>query len=307
MIVYRELSSLETDLGFSAKTLYSVSRRREKHYRVAQVPKGNGELRELRVPDDLLKAIQRSIVDHLLVYEAISPFATAYRFGGGVRVNALPHVGKPVLLKLDIRHFFDHIIYPMVKEKVFPAERYSEANRVLLSLLCVYQDALPQGAPTSPIISNIVMREFDNTVGGWCLRYGVTYTRYCDDMTFSGDFRPDEVIRLVKSELRRMGLFLNGKKTAILRNGQRKAVTGVVVNEKARVSAAYRRKLRQEVYYCEKFGVEEHIRRLGLEISPEQYARQLLGRVNYALQIDPTDQEMQRYKRWLEREGPRQD
>ena len=160
MIVYGELSSLEKDLGFSAKALYSVNYHRWEHYRKTKIPKGNGKLRELCVPDEFLKAIQRSIADNLLAYEEISPFATAYRPGGSTLVNARPHVGQPVVLKLDIRHFFDHIIYPLVKEKAFPAECYSETNRILLSMLCIYKYALPQGAPTSPVISNTVMKDF---------------------------------------------------------------------------------------------------------------------------------------------------
>lgn len=299
MIVYRELSSLEKDLGFSSRALYAVSNHRGSHYRRIRVPKGNGEFRTLWAPDDFLKAIQRSIADKLLCYEELSPFATAYRLGGGVLVNARPHVGHPVLLKLDIRHFFDHIFYPMVKEKAFPPERYSEANQVLLATLCTYRDALPQGAPTSPAISNIIMREFDNVVGNWCMRNGITYTRYCDDMAFSGDFHPDSVISLVNFQLRKMGLFLNHKKTAIVRDGRRKIVTGIVVNEKPSVPSEYRRQLRQELYFCRKYGIEEHIRRMGLNISVSNYAAQLLGRVNYVLQIAKNHSEMQDYKAWL--------
>lgn len=298
-IVYRELSSLEKDLGFSARALYAASYHRDSHYRRTSIPKGNGQYRELCLPDDFLKAIQRSIAEHLLVYEEISPYATAYRPGGSTLINARPHVGRPVLLKLDIRHFFDHIIYPQVKEKVFPEDRYSEANRVLLTMLCVYPDSLPQGAPTSPMISNIIMKDFDNTVGSWCRRKNIVYTRYCGDMTFSGDFVPREVIDLVRGELRKMGFFLNDRKTVVLRDGQKKAVTGIVVNEKPNTAAAYRRKLRQELYFCRKYGVEEHIQRLGLDIPASDYIRRLLGRVNYVLQITPGNSEMQRYKAWL--------
>ncbi len=302
MIVYQELSSLEKDLGFSARALYSVSYHRGAHYRKVRLPKGGGTFRTLFVPDDFLKAIQRSIANHLLAGEEISPFAAAYRPGGSTLRNARPHAGRPVILKLDVRQFFDHIIYPMVKEKAFPAERYSEANRVLLTMLCMYQDALPQGAPTSPAISNIIMRDFDNRVGGWCVKKGITYTRYCDDMTFSGNFEPREVIWLVRQELRKMGFFLNDKKTVIARDGQRKAVTGIIVNEKPNVSAEYRRRLRQELYFCRKYGVEEHIRRQGLEISAPGYTAQLLGRVNYVLQVVPGNREMREYRDWLLRQ-----
>ena len=101
-----------------------------------------------------------------------------------------------------------------------------------------------------------------------------------------------------------MGFFLNDKKTVAVRKGQKKIVTGIVVNEKTNVSAAYRRKLRQELYFCKKYGIEEHIRSLGLEIPASAYIMQLLGRVNYVLQITPKNLEMQGYKTWLLRQQP---
>lgn len=299
MITYQELSSLSMDLGFSPRALYSVSYHRNSHYRKAVIPKGNGELRELFVPDDFLKSIQRSIAANLLIHEEVSPFATAYRYGGGTKKNASPHVGKRVVLKLDVRHFFDNIIYPVVKDKCFPSQRYSEANRILLTMLCMHKDALPQGAPTSPVISNIIMRDFDNTVGLWCKKRHIAFTRYCDDMTFSGDFNPKPVIQMVKQELRKLGLYLNDQKTTVVRSGQRQTATGIVVNEKVNVSCDYRRKLRQELYYCRKYGLQDQISRYALGLSEEQYLLQLLGRVNYVLQIAPDNPEMQGYKNWL--------
>ncbi|MDY5626884.1 MAG: reverse transcriptase domain-containing protein, partial [Clostridia bacterium] len=201
MITYRELSSLTKDLGFSASALYYATNNNNKHYFKTKIPKGNGEERELYVPDDFLKTIQRRIVDKILCYEEVSPYATAYRYGGSTVKNAKPHIGQSVILKLDIRHFFDCIVYPVIKEKVFPRERYSESNRILLTLLCVHEGTLPQGAPTSPVISNIIMKDFDNVVGWWCSQRKIIYTRYCDDMTFSGNFEPKKTIQFIKSEL----------------------------------------------------------------------------------------------------------
>ena len=125
---YMDFSSLTEELGFSGKMLYSVSNHIHRHYRAAEIPKGNGETRKLYVPDDMLMSIQRRVNQQLLSQMAISPYATAYRPGGSTKVNAQPHVGKPVLLKLDIRKFFDNLIYPIVKEKAFPAESYSEKS-----------------------------------------------------------------------------------------------------------------------------------------------------------------------------------
>lgn len=299
MIIYRELSSLEKDLGVSAKALYTLSNQIHRHYHRVKIPKGNGELRELSVPDEFLKAVQGKIAQNILVHETISPYAMAYRSGGSTLKNALPHVGQPIVMKMDIRQFFDHCIYPIVKERAFPAERYSEANRVLLTLLCVHRDALPQGAPSSPAISNLILRDFDNIVGSWCESHNIAYTRYCDDMTFSGDFEPSQVKSLVKNELKKLGFFINDKKTVVLRNGQKKTITGVVVNEKPNVAASYRRKLRQEIYYCQKFGVKGHMKVTGTSVSESTYIAQLQGRINYALSINPHDQELKKYKEWI--------
>lgn len=300
MVVYKEFSSLINALGFSGKALYSVSNHINRHYSSVKLPKKNGEFRQLYVPDEFLKSIQRAINEKLLSEEEISPYATAYRPGGSTRLNAYPHMGKQMLLKLDIRHFFDHLIYPVVKEKAFPKNRYSEQNRVLLSLLCVHRDSLPQGAPTSPTISNIIMKDFDNAIGRWCENNKISYTRYCDDMTFSGDFDPKLVIHHVKAELGKLRLFLNDKKTVVAYRGQKHYVTGIVVNEKLGVPAEYKRKIRQEMYYCMKFGVASHIDSCGRNESPEGYVRSLLGRVNYALSIDPKNEQLQKYKAWLQ-------
>ncbi len=299
MIVYREIDSLASDLDCSARALYALSNTISAHYHPARIPKGNGEYRELTVPDEQLKTVQRRIADRILCYAAISPYATAYRIGGSPLRNALPHVGQPILLKLDIRHFFDKITYPLVKEKVFPDDVFSEPNRTLLATLCCYKDCLPQGAPSSPAISNIILRDFDWAVGRWCKARDITFTRYCDDLTFSGSFDPSAVKSFVAAELRKSGFYLNEKKSVVVRNGQKKIVTGIVVNEKAGVSAAYKRKIRQEMFYCMKYGVTEHMTAARLSLSPEEYYPKLLGRVNYVLSVEPQNGAFCGYKDWL--------
>ena len=299
-MICRTYSELEKRLGISAKALYSVSNAPWKHYHTVKIPKNDkGDYRELNVPDEFLKAIQRRIADRLLNDCPVSSHATAYRSGGSTIANAKPHIYKNVLLKLDIHHFFDNILYTTIKDKVFPAEDYSEPIRVLLTLLCIRKDVLPQGAPSSPAISNIIMRDFDDTVGRWCDARGIAYTRYCDDMTFSGDFDSREVIDLVRKELRKMGLFLNDKKTIRVMRGQRQSVTGIVVNVGMSVPSAYRKKLRQEVYYCRKFGVEEHLKRTRSTETEETYLPKLLGRINYACAVMPDARELKCEKQWV--------
>lgn len=246
-----------------------------------------------------MKSIQKRIAEVLLINMPVSRYAKAYRFGSSALRNAKHHVGKQVVLKLDILHFFDSIRYSTVKDKVFPEEIYAEPLRILLTMLCYHKDALPQGAPSSPAITNIILYEFDELVGQWCRERGIAYTRYSDDMTFSGDFDPAEAIRFVRLELKKMGFLLNEQKTRIQRPGQQQTVTGIVVNEKLSIPADYRRKLRQELYYCRNFGIQEHLQKTGLEIPEDIYRMQLLGKVNYVLQGHPEDRDMLEAKKWL--------
>lgn len=299
LIVYRERASLVRDLGVKAETLYAVSNSLERHYRRVLLPKKDGGVRELWVPDGVLKDIQRRITRVLLVHMPVSPWATAYRCGGGTYRNAAPHAGQPAVLKLDIRHFFDSVRYCDVKDTAFPAEIYAEPLRVLLTMLCYFRQGLPQGAPSSPAISNLVLADFDREIGGWCAPRHVRYTRYCDDLTFSGSFAPEEVIPFVESALRRRGFFLNGGKTRFLPASRRQTVTGLVVNQRPSVPAEELRQLRQEVYYCRRFGPADHMARLGITESRERYLARLLGRVSYALQMTPDKAALREAREWL--------
>lgn len=296
MIVYTEFSSLSRDLGIPTKTLFAVSNRIRAHYRKVRIPKKSGGYRELSVPDEVLKRIQRAIAERILFYHPISRYARAYRFGASVQSNARPHVGKEAVLKLDIKHFFDSILYSTVKEKCFPKRNFSEPIRVLLSMLCYCGDSLPQGAPTSPIITNIIMRDFDETVGDYCEARGITYTRYCDDMTFSGSFDADALTAFVKTELFQSGYLLNAEKTVLADAHHRQTVTGLVVNERLGVPASYKREIRKDVYFCEKYGVSEHLRATGSTKSETAYLEGLLGRIAYVLKTEPNSREFSEYK-----------
>lgn len=299
MIVYRELSSIEKDLGFSAKTLYGLSNTLEKHYHTVYLPKSDGSKRKLSVPDLILKLVQKSIADNILIQYPISKYAKAYKPGSSIQKNARPHVGKKKILKLDIEGFFDHILYSRVKDTVFYEEKYSESIRILLTMLCYYNDSLPQGAPTSPAITNIIMYDFDETVGDFCIKKKIAYTRYCDDMTFSGCFDEREIISFVKGELRKLGLFLKNRKTAVISASKRQVVTGIVVNEKMNVTKDYKKTIRQEIYYIKKFGLDEHLKRLGIS-DKQQYVLSLKGRIAFVLQTIPNNCEFIEYKNFLD-------
>lgn len=273
--------------------LYGLSNHTEEHYQKIQIPKRNGAWRTLYVPDSLLKYVQKQILHKVLTQLPVSYCASAYKKGCSLKENAAPHTGKSIVLKLDILDFFGNITYISVYQHAFPGELFPPPVRTLLAHLCCYRDFLPQGAPTSPYISNLVLFPFDRYMERWCKNQNITYTRYCDDLTFSGSFEPEAVIRKVSSFLLRMGFEINPKKMKICPQGQRQIITGIVVNEKTQVPKAYRRNLRQEIYYIEKFGLSEHLAHIHLDLTPEKYLEHLKGKLRYVLQINPQDREFQ--------------
>lgn len=277
------------------RCLYALARHTDRHYTKHTILKPSGGVRRILAPDQLLKAVQRNILRHVLSELPVSPHAIAYRPGGSALQGAVCHRGRNTVLHMDICDFFDSVTYLMVYRSAFPRAYYPPPAATLLANLCCYHDYLPQGAPTSAAISNLVMKPFDDYMATWCAAGEITYTRYCDDMSFSGDFDPAPVIAKVRSFLLSMGFEVNDGKTRIMRCSQRQMVTGIVVNEKPQVTRAYRDRLRQEVYYCKRFGAQSHLHRQqgGKLPTPEQtvrYLRSLLGKVGYVLQIDPQNE-----------------
>lgn len=253
--------------------------------------------RKLNVPNAFLKMVQRRILERCLYKLEVSEYSTAYCKGKSLLNNVTQHIGKEYILKLDISHFFDSIDDDMVY-LVMKRLGLSVPATALLTHLCTYKARLPQGAPTSPYIANLVMKQLDEKLGCWCGERNITYTRYCDDMTFSGnkaDIHKANVVAKVRHMLYRMGFTLNDKKTVFISSSQQQRVTGVVVNEKPNLSRSQKRTLRQEIYYCQKYGAAESTYRRGLDISPDKYLHSLLGRIAFALQIEPNNSEMRKY------------
>ena len=275
--------------------LYTVSNQIETHYHPVVISKKSGGRRKLLVPDALLRTIQRNLLHHVLEEFQISEFACAYKKGTSIVDNARPHVGAKLVLKLDIQDFFDQITWILVYQNAFPGTHFPPAIRKMLTEFCCVRDRLPQGAPTSPTVSNLVMRPFDVHMGEWCREREIRYTRYCDDLTFSGAFAPEEVIRKVRGFLQVYGFELNRKKTRVLGRGNAQSVTGIVVNEKAQVSRAYRRKLRQEVYLFDRYGAKSS----GEPKNGERERLRLLGKMRYVLSVNPEDVWFgNMYKKW---------
>ncbi len=275
--------------------LYTISNHTEKFYIPKKIKKRNGQDRQLYVPKPILKQIQKNILKNVLSDMPVSSYAKAYVKNCSLKENVKPHVNKQIVLKLDIEDFFDSITFEKIYA-VFPKEKYSTSIRTMLAHLVTYFDALPQGAPTSPYLSNLVMKHFDEIIGAYCEKQGISYTRYCDDLTFSGDFDYWKLKKKVSNFLNKMGFVLNEKKTKVIKQNNAQLITGLVVNEKINVQKEVRKRIRQEMYYIKKYGLKEHAQKIGVE--ENSYKRHLLGQINYCIGISPT-KEFIEYKEFL--------
>ena len=282
------------------KTIYSISNNIEKNYKLYKIKKRNGKYRTIYEPNLILKQIQKQILNNILNNKSISKYAKAYHKGIQLKDNAIPHINKEMILKLDIKDFFENISFLDIYNSCFPIEYFPKSVGMILTYLCTYDNHLTQGSPTSAYISNLVMKEFDEELGNWCNLRNISYTRYSDDMTFSGAFNPSELITKVRKMLYKLGLELNNDKIHIVYKSSSQNVTGIVVNEKMQVNVKYRNKIRQEIYYIKKFGLSSHLKICDINIDSKRYLNILYGRVLYVLQINENDKEFIKYKQFIE-------
>lgn len=282
------------------KTIYSISNNIEKNYKVYKIKKRNGKYRTIYEPNSMLKHIQKQILINILNNKSISKYAKAYHKGISLKDNAIPHINKKIILKLDIKNFFENISFLDVYNSCFSIEYFPKSVGFILTYLCTYDNHLTQGSPTSAYISNLIMKEFDVEIGNWCNINDISYTRYSDDMTFSGNFNPSELIIKIRKMLYKLGLELNNDKIHIVNKSQSQSVTGIIVNEKLQVNAKYRNKIRQEIYYIKKFGLKSHLNKCNINVNELKYLDKLYGRILYVLQINKFDQEFLKYKKFIE-------
>lgn len=193
---------------------------------------------------------------------------------------------------MDIKNFFPSISVKDITE-IFENMGYFHDLSCFLAHLCCYNNVLPQGAPTSPYLSNLRMITLDDKISEYTYEKSIRYTRYADDLTFSGDFNPHFLISDISKFVYNEGFCINPQKTRIARSNTRQEVTGIIVNSHMQLSKEKRKLIRQQVYYIRKFGLESHLERIGENRA--NYLNHLLGQINFALFVNPKDKEMKEY------------
>ena len=285
-------------VGINHEYLYKVSNSQKLFYRTFQISKRNGKKRTIHEPLPNLKIVQKWILNNILYSIKISKYAKAYVPGLSIKDNVRFHKKQNVVLKLDIEDFFNSIRKSDVQQVFIDAGFTIELSK-LLTQLCTIKSFLPQGASTSAYLSNIVLNKFDDQVSKYCYENKIRYTRYADDLTFSGEFEQKTVINFVKDQLNLLGLSLNKNKINVLKKNKSQMVTGIVLNEKIQTQKKYRKKIRLEIYYIKKFGVLNHLEKSNNTLSVEQYLKSLKGRIGYSLFINPYDSEMKKYQLFI--------
>jgi RNA-directed DNA polymerase len=218
-------------------------------YRIYEIPKRSGGTRRIEAPDDELKALQKQWLRYLKEMRiGASKHAHGFINKRSIATHATNHVGKKAVMRIDIRDFFPSIrerqvVYALMQEGI-AREMATE-----IADICTLNGRLPQGAPTSPFLSNLVFKQADYRLAGLARKFGATYSRYADDLIFSfDDNRAVGIHHPVRSILEDCGFDINEKKFAVLRRKRRQMVTGVVVNDKMNVKRSERRNLRAAIH-----------------------------------------------------------
>lgn len=282
--------------GYHLDYIYKVSNSPKKFYRNFKIVKKNGKERLISEPLPNLKDIQRWILDNILMKCSINSYIKSYIPNKSIKDNARFHRKQEVVLNLDIKDYFPSIKSEKVY-KYFKSLGYSVFVSTFLTKICTLNNSLPQGSPTSPMLSNLITNNIDIQLSKFCVKNKIRYTRYADDLTFSGNFNEGFVIKIAEKILMLNGFLLNKEKIRARRKHQRQEVTGIVVNKKMQVSKEKRKKLRQEMYYINKFGLNDHLEKIKVE--SDYYLDRLLGICNFILFINSKDEEVKGYKEKL--------
>lgn len=278
-----ELGDEATDpLTLQQVTAYAYGKRM-RAYKRFEIPKRSGGMRQIDAPNGRLSAIQHCLNTAFQQLYDPTPQAIGFVPGRNVADNAALHVGRKYLLNVDLKDFFPSIsegrVYAVLQ--LAPLNLAPKVASVVAGLCCRrewvpdapdsdrghWHGSLPQGAPTSPILTNYVCRQIDRQLARLARRFGVCYSRYADDMSFSANracFKPSgQFMTALREIIERNAFTINEAKVRVQEAAYRQEVTGLVVNTKVNVPKRYVRQIRVGLYFWEHYGEERAARLFG--------------------------------------------
>lgn len=249
--VIRDLNDLASYTRLSPEKVQNLSYSAQYLYKEYTVPKVSGGVRVINQPSRALKAIQAWILRNILDKLKSSNCSKGFEIGTSIVDNAKPHIGSNYILNIDLEDFFPSISAKKVYS-VFSSLGYEKQVCILLTNFCVHNGALPQGAPTSPKLANLICAKLDSRIQGYAGPKGLTYTRYADDITISANTvkkikcAHDFIETVVIGE----NLRINKKKTTISGVRKCKKVTGLIVNQTSvGIGRVKYKEIRAEIHY----------------------------------------------------------
>ncbi len=280
-----------------------------RHYRYRHLRKSSGRVRILEVPKPRLMQIQRQILHEILDRIPIHSAAHAYRSGRSIATYVTPHAGQQIVIHLDLQEFFPSVRGSQVFG-VFRAVGYPDSVASLLAALCTHRarhdafasdepglfDAatrrlyrerhLPQGAPTSPALANLCAYRMDVRLSGLARRFAANYTRYADDLLFSGgeELHRGEARFVIKamSIALSMGFAVRTSKLRVMRQSQSQRVANVTLNVRPNIDREEFDRLKAMLFNCARFGPLSQNRE-----KHAHFAEHLQGRIAYISMINP--------------------
>ena len=269
-------AAMDIDVGELRFMAFARRVSRRTHYRRFTIPKKTGGERLISAPMPRLKETQHWILEHILLKVPAHDAAHGFRVGRSIVTGAEPHTGADAVINLDLEDFFPTVTYRRIKG-LFRSLGYSEQAATIFALVCSEPEIdeveldgetwyvargerhLPQGAPSSPAITNLLCRRLDRRLAGMAGKLGWSYTRYADDLTFSGR-GPDtgwqiyQILRRARDIVEHEGFKVQDKKTRVMRRGRRQEVTGLTVNDRVGVDRKTLRRFRATLFQVEKDG-----------------------------------------------------
>jgi RNA-directed DNA polymerase len=239
--------------GLVQSDLEQLIKTAPRRYKVFEIPKRSGGMREIAQPAREVKMLQRIVVEHILTKLPVHEAARAYRKGISIRENASAHAGCGPILKMDFSDFFPSIrstdwqLYCNQNNILDPIDRSISSQILFRRLKGERLLKLSIGAPSSPMLCNVLMYNFDGIVAGEAARRGISYTRYADDLTFSGQRigMLKDMVKIVESAVREIALprlAINSAKTVFVTTSRRRVVTGVTLTNDGGLSLGRDRK-----------------------------------------------------------------
>ncbi|WP_347216968.1 retron St85 family RNA-directed DNA polymerase [Chryseobacterium sp.] len=274
--VFENISDFSQKSGYSLSEIKYLAFHRKvskkSHYHVFEIPKKSGGKRKISAPKSQLKGFQQWLLDNILNKIPVGEVVHGFTAKKSIVTNAEPHLGKDIIINIDLQDFFPSISYKRVKG-LFVKLGYSEQLATIFTLACTHAHTeealldgvkyfvhkgdrfLPQGSPASPAISNIIAYKLDKRLHGLALKLGFVYTRYADDLTFSTHEANEENINkllyFVKQVIKDEDFTIHPDKLHIMRKKHQQKVTGIVVNEKLNIERHKLRKFRALLHNIE--------------------------------------------------------